>query len=444
MRRYLQLLRNRPFAALWAGSTVSGLGDSMVWVALVWLAFGRGGPGAVATLVVVSMAPVIAGGLLMGMALDRFDRRRVLITVNAALGLAVAMVPAWAAIAGSAPTWLLFAVAALYGLLKMANYAGIPSLVPVLVGPGDLNTANAMESASYGVADVGGPALGGALIALVGAQGVLVLDALTYAAFLVCLLGLRDRLGTVRGPEVPPTGIRPAELGDRSAPPPAPGRPTGLLPAFAFLWRTPAVLATTAMFMAFNVGGGVLLVLVPAYTRAVLHGGAGTFGALLSVYSLGALAGSVAIGAMDWRPSLGRSIAVSQALGGAALLVLVLRPGLGASIATMGAAGLLGAPLTIWAQTIRMRLIPEELRGRVFGLLRTLIQSTLPIGGALAGLLLAGPGLGPTIVLVVTLMSVPGIVGLVIPALADRHVRAPTPAAGPDGAEPVAAAATSP
>jgi hypothetical protein len=122
---------------------------------------------------------------------------------------------------------------------------------------------------------------------------------------------------------------------------------------------------------------------------------------------------------------------VSQALAGVALLVLVLRPGFASSMGTMALAGLLGAPLTIWAQTIRMRLIPEELRGRVFGVLRTLIQSTLPIGGGLAGLLLAGPGLGPTILLVVALMSVPGIVGLLIPALADRHVHGPEPAGEP-------------
>jgi MFS family permease len=76
MRRYLRLLRNRPFAALWAGSTVSAVGDAMTWVAIAWLGFERGGAGLVAALVVVSTAPVIVGGLAMGVALDRFERRR--------------------------------------------------------------------------------------------------------------------------------------------------------------------------------------------------------------------------------------------------------------------------------------------------------------------------------------------------------------------------------
>ena len=136
MGRYLRLLRNRPFAALWAGSTVSAVGDAMTWVAIAWIGFERGGAGLVAALVVVSTAPVIVGGLTMGVALDRFERRRVLLVVNPVLGLTVALVPLWSAVAGQAPTWLLFVVGGLYGLLKMANWAGVPSLIPDLVGDG--------------------------------------------------------------------------------------------------------------------------------------------------------------------------------------------------------------------------------------------------------------------------------------------------------------------
>ena len=101
---YLRLLRSRPFALLWTGSTVSAMGDSMTWVALVWIAFERGGAGLVSALVVVSTAPVIVGGFAMGLLLDRSDRRRVLVRVNLVLGLAVASVPLWFALVGPPPT----------------------------------------------------------------------------------------------------------------------------------------------------------------------------------------------------------------------------------------------------------------------------------------------------------------------------------------------------
>ena len=122
MRRYLEALTNRPFAALWFGSTVSAVGDALTWVALVWLVIDTDGAAALGGLVVAYTAPVIVGGLAMGLLLDRFERRRVLIWVNALLGCAVAAVPLLSAV-GELRTWHLYAVAASYGLLKMANSA---------------------------------------------------------------------------------------------------------------------------------------------------------------------------------------------------------------------------------------------------------------------------------------------------------------------------------
>ena len=76
----------------------------------------------------------------------------------------------------------LFVVAAIYGLLFMASIAGIPSLIPALVDESDLTAANAMESISYGIAGLVGPAFAGIVIAVLGAPLVLALDAATYAA----------------------------------------------------------------------------------------------------------------------------------------------------------------------------------------------------------------------------------------------------------------------
>ncbi|MGZ8625185.1 MAG: MFS transporter [Actinomycetota bacterium] len=372
MRRYLELLRNRPFATLWAGSTVSAVGDALTWVALVWLVIENGSTRAVGGLVVASTAPVIAGGFLMGALLDRFDRRRVLIAVNLALGCAVASVPILAG-AELLRTWHLYVVAALYGLLKMANWAGVPSLIPSLVPERDLTTANAMESVSFGIAAVAGPAIAGVLIALIGGENVLAVDAATYLLYVAVLAGLR----------VPPE--EPA--GDHSR--------LALGPAFRILRRQPAVLATTLMFMAFNVGEGMLLVLLPVFARRELGGDAATYGLLLSSFALAATAGSLIVGALTWRWTLGRSIAVAQTAAGIAFLGLLAAPGLAGAIGVLGVlvvAGVLVSPMTIWAQTVRMRVIPPELRGRTFGVLRTLMQSTPPLGGAVAGFLLADGG----------------------------------------------------
>ena len=93
----------------------------------------------------------------------------------------------------------------------------------------------------------------------------------------------------------------------------------------------------------------------------------------------------LAIGAIRWRWPLGRSIAAGATVSGLILALLLIRPGLVPMAAILAASGLAESSLTPWAQTIRMRLIPAELRGRVFALLRTSMQSTRPLGAILAG-----------------------------------------------------------
>jgi len=394
VRRYLRLLRNRPFAALWAGSTISGIGDGLTTVSLIWIVYAiSGSVPSVSVLVIVSTAPTLAGGFAMGALLDRVDRRRTLLAVNAVLGIAVGSVPLLHAL-GRLEVWNLYVVGALYGLLKMANFAGVPALLAAVVADADLNTANAMESIGFGLADVAGPALAGGLIGLVGGANVLALDAASYAVFLGFLLSLR---------------IPPVHAGSGGA------HAGGVGAGLRLIWAAAELRLTTLMFMAFNAGEGMLAVLAPVYARRVLGGGAGTYGLLLSGFAAALLAGSAVVGALDWRRDLFRSIAVAQALAGAALVGLLAPGGRGAALDAVGAAGLAASPLTIWAQTLRMRATPEPVRGRVFGAVRTLIQSTTPVGAALAGILVAAGSTRATILVMAALMAVPGLAALVTP-----------------------------
>lgn len=408
MHPYRRLLRNRTFALLWGGATISLLGDGLTWVSLVWLVYELGGSSLeVGIMAACYTAPVIIGGLGAGVLLDRFDRRRLLVADNLARGLAVATIP----IAG----WLgvlelgqLYAVAAVYGLLYMVSLAGFPAVVPEIVSDDELSTANAMESISFGIGGVAGPAIAGLLIGVVGAANMLALDALTYAAFVTCLL-------FVRLPSRAPVEAGPAE------------RDGGVRPAVRLVLRSPAIMATTLMFMAFNIGEGMLLVILPVYAREVLGVGAAGYGLLVSSFTGGVLAGSVATGALRWRFPLGRSLAAAQLAAGLAVVGLVATPPLALAAMVLAGVGLLASPLTIWAQTIRMRLIPHHLRGRVFALLRTFMQGTPPLGGLAAGWLLAAGGLVPAVAAASAVMGIPGAIGAVHAALGRVPTRESVP-----------------
>ena len=423
MNRYRHLLAKRDFALLWGGATVSALGDGMSFVALVWLIIERGGtPAEVGWLAAVYTAPVIVGGIAAGVILDRFDRRRVIAADNVIRGLAIASVPLAAAM-GVLTTAHLFVVAAIYGLLFMTSIAGIPSLIPALVDESDLTTANAMESISYGIAGLVGPALAGVVIAVLGAPLVLALDAATYAVFVACLLAMRG------GRPGRPRECAARRDGDGVTVQEAPvGK--GIGPAVRFILGAPAIVATTVMYMCLNISGGISLVVIPVYALDVLGGGPATYGVLLSALTAGELIGLLVIGAVAWPWALGRSIAAAALLSGLILSLLLLRPQLPVILLVLAASGLAESSLTPWAQTIRMRLIPPALRGRVFALLRTLMQSTRPIGAVLAGVLLAGGDLTPALAVGALLVAVPGLIGLFVPALSPRSTAEPGVPAG--------------
>jgi MFS family permease len=389
---YRNIFGNAAFRRFWLAFTSSALGDAMTRVALVWFVYdATGSARAVGWLLLCYTGPIVVGGLVAGSLLDRFDRRRVMAVDNLVRGAAVAAVPVLHA-AGRLAIWHIYAVAAVYGLLMMVSLAGGPSLVPDLVAAEQLATANALEMLSFTVAGVVGPPLAGLLIGAVGAPNVVVIDAVSYLAFAATLVTL----------SLP----RPIETEATTTPTP---RYT-LGDAYHLLRRNRILLATTLMFMAINIGNGLVSVTLPVLSDRVLHGGPGLYGALLGVLAAGEVASSMIAGGTTLRWSFGSAICGAQVLSGLSLLLLT---GYTVWLAALALAlfGACSAPLTIWAQTLRMRIIPERLRGRTFALLRTIMQSGGPLGGALGGLLLPFLGIPAMIVLASVVIGLPGLVG---------------------------------
>jgi MFS family permease len=171
------------------------------------------------------------------------------------------------------------------------------------------------------------------------------------------------------------------------------------------------------MFMLVNIGGGMVSVLLPVFVDEA-GGGATVYGTLLAVSAGAGLIGATVAGATGGRVPYGRAIAASQACSGLALLVLAADAQLALAFVGIAVSWFFLGPLTVWAQTLRMRVIPPELRGRVFGLLRTAMQGTVPLGGALAPVVAAG-AVSRGFLVAALLIAVPGLVGLVHPALAE-------------------------
>ena len=390
MRRYLAALAERDFRRLFIGATASSLGDGMSLVALAWLVVVRPqGAAQLGLLTVCYTAPVFVGGWLAGVLLDRFDKRYVIAADCVVRGVAFASIPL-TQITSNSPDWLVFAVAAAYGLFKMIPLAGFPSAIPELVSDQNLDAANALESLSYGLAGVIGPAIAGILVAPFGAANVLLLDSLSYFVFGALAVSIQPSLlsNVTQG-----------------------GDGIGLLGVLRHLATDVPIASTTVAFMTFNVAEGMLLVIAPWLAHTKL-GGAAVLGLMLSAMSAGELLGSAIAGGWSIKRSLLGigcvELVASCAFPAIATTVVLL------TIAGFALIGFFSSPMTVWAQSMRMRRLPPETRGRAFAALRTLMQATPPMGALIAAPLLAHSQLSLAVTSMTLLGAVPAVLLVVL------------------------------
>jgi MFS family permease len=393
-------LRYADFRRLWLGSSLSALGDGMTWTAFAWLVLTEAGsPAALGWLAICYTAPVLLGGAALGPLLDRFPKRTLLLADSVVRAGVIGSIPLLA-LADATPLPLVYVAAGVYGLLKMLPLAGVPAAIPDLLPDRELPAANGLETFGYGVAGLAGPAVAGLLIPLIGAENVLAIDAVSYLVFAFFLL----RLGSTLPPHAQRGGA-------------------GWSSSLRTIRSDRTILATTVAFMAFNVAEGMLLVTLPWLAKAHWEGGATSLGALLTAIAVGELAGSIGATRVRTTSNLLRYVAIAQLVAAAGFLA-VLMPAVPLAAVLLLVLGVASAPMTVWAQSIRMLRLPADQRGRIFTILRTCMQFTPPLGAALAAPLLARDALAVTAVLMVGLAALPGL------ALLVAVIPRPTSAAG--------------
>jgi MFS family permease len=398
LQRYQEIFRFRAFRLFWLGFTFSALGDVATRVALTWYVFEKtNSPAALGLLALTYTGPIIISGLFVGTILDRFDRRTVMIVDNLIRGAVMALIPLLHFL-GLLELWHVYLASLVYGSLVMVSLAGSPALVPDLVDEEHLATANALETLSYTLSAVIGPLIAGFLIPLMGAPRVVLLDAASYLFFAFLLMRMPATVRKMQGAD------------DTVSEPETPKY--RLADAGKLLVQNPILLTTTLMFMAFNLGLGAFLTILPVFSTNILNGGSELYGLLLGALAIGEVLSSVLAGTVDLPYALGKLIALAQFVSGLVLGLLLLGFNIPVAIISMALLGFCSAPLTIWAQTLRMKIIPAALRGRTFALLRMLMQSTNPAGGMVGGFLLPLVSFPVMIAFSAGVIAIAGFIGL--------------------------------
>ncbi len=401
MLRVPAALRIRDFALLWAGMSVSLIGDGVYFVALAWQVYDlSGSPTALSVVGVAWTLPLALFVLLGGVVTDRVERRRVMIAADLVRALAVAVIGVLS-LSGVIELWHLVVMAALFGTGEAFFGPAFTSIVPQIVPRELLLQANALDQF---VRPLGfmllGPALGGWIVATFGPGEAFVFDAGTFLVSALALAFLSPRPLAVR--EEATSLLRDVREG------------FGFVRARPWLWAT--LVAAAIFLLAY---WGPIDVLVPYRVRNELGGDAGDYGLILAFGGLGSIAAAALVGRRGLPRRHITVMYLSWALGSLALV------GLGVGTAVWQLMGFMfvegaffTAGIVIWG-TLLQTHVPGELLGRVTSLDWFVSTSLVPISFALTGPVSGAIGVQSTLVLAGVIACIVTLAFLQVPGVRD-------------------------
>ena len=413
----------RDFRWLFASSLTSNIGDGIALAAApLLIASMTDSPILVASGAVMQFLPWLLFGLHAGAIADRVDRRILIMVANGIralvlVGLCVFLVT------GLASIWMVLIVAFLYGTAEVFVDTTSSTLLPMMVRKSDLGIGNARLQAGFLVANqLGGPPLGAFLFAVgsfwpFAVQGLCV----ALAIVLISRITATKRIDPADGLADGPRERTPVH--------------TDILSGIRWLWRNPPVRTLVIIILTFNVTWAAPWGVLVLYATDYLRMGPVGYGALTTASAIGGLAATLLFGRLERRFSFAALMRVC--LTAEVLMHLAF------ALTTSGAVAFVimiafGAYAFVWATistTVRQRLVPHELQGRIASVNMVGVFGGLVIGQALGGVIAqvwgpTGPWWFAFVGAALTLLLVWRPI---------THIAAAPPAVDDDETEPVAA-----
>ena len=366
-------LRSRPFFLLWLSQLISQSGDFVFEVALLWLVLEvTGSVFAVGLVVAVTLLPSVLLGPFLGVYVDRWDRRRMLVVTNAVEGLVVAALSGLL-LAHTINLGLILVVVFLLGTGSQIVRTASTAMTPQLVDRGDLPPANSLMSFSNSFNQIVGLSVGGVVVALLGVTIPIEYDALSFflAALIVAWIAAAYGRPATTGAEAPSRFSEEFAEGIR------------------FIRQNRFLLELILLGAALNFFGTAIGALFAPYSKLVLHGGPATYGFLGAAIAFGAIVGALVIGKVETRSSAGKYLFGGGAGVGAGILLLGLTSTIPVAFALVLLLGVALSVTNIPMSVLIQAKVPGRLLGRVLGAFGSLIIIAGPAGAFFAGTLAA-------------------------------------------------------
>jgi len=379
------LFANHNFSLLFAGSTISTIGDQFTLVALPWLVLKLTGDPAALGLVLATMAfPRAVFMLIGGAVVDRMSPRRVLLGSRAVNALLVSLL-AVLVLAGAIQMWMIYAIALVIGLSTAFSYPAGSAILPQLMQPQQLQSANAMFMAMRQLSLIIGPVIAGLLITVgahnghdkgvADASGLGLAFSIDAVSFLFSLGSLMlVRIHSDFHPKVPVGSVL-----------------ANVASGIRYIWADlplRAFILYAAVVSVFV--GGPIQVGLPVLAETRMDLGAASLGILMTANGVGMLLGSALSGMAGKlvRGRLGLMVLSVDSVVGLALIALgVVHSTLGGAV-LLACTGMLGGIAQIAIISWIQRRVAPEMMGRTMSVLMFTFMGLGPLSAAIAGSLL--------------------------------------------------------
>ena len=365
MRGAFRSLRNYNYRVWAAGGLVSNVGTWMQRTAQDWLVLAElthKNATALGIVMALQFGPHALMLPLSGFAADYFDRRKLLMATQAAMGL-LALGLGILTISGTVCLWHVYLFAFLLGSVSAFDSAARQTFVGELVGEEDLSNAVGLNSTSFNAARMIGPAVAGLIIAAVGSGWLFVINAASFVAVLCSLFLLRvDQLHR-------------SVTANR-------GR-GGLADGFRYVWRRPDIKAILVMLFLIGAFGINFPIFISTMAVGVFHAGASQFGLLTSMMAIGSVSGAL-LSARRQKPGMSVIVAAA-AIFGFGFCIAAAMPSYGLFGCALVIIGLSAQTFTTTANSTIQLSTEPEMRGRVIALFLAIAVGATPIGAPLVG-----------------------------------------------------------
>ncbi|WP_427017771.1 MFS transporter [Pseudarthrobacter sp. P1] len=396
------LFRQAGYVRLWLANVAGGLGEQFAILALSVTAVLvlHATPFEVGVITALGHAGNLVLGIPIGVWVDRWQKKSVLVTAELIQFAAVASIPvAW--FLGGLSILQIMVVAALTGTAGVFFDTAHTSILPLLVGRDRVSEANARLQTSTTTLSIVGPGVGGQILRLVAAPVLYIFTAATHLLSVLLLVQM-------------PVREEPLPKADR-----VPFRES-LATGWRFVLAHPVLRTFMMTAAANNLGAGALTAIVPIFVLRQLGITPETYGLLLSIGAVGGIVGSlIGLKVKDWLGEVRTVVVANVTLPVAfALLPLVTVVPLPPVVAVAGSEFLFGVIIvvgTVSSSGIRAKITPARMMGRVASASRFVSLGAIPVGSVVGGLVGTWLGSVPGLWLSVGLAALAAVISITSP-----------------------------